>query len=114
MLAEYSTSVLDETDETIKLNEEGDELSLCVAVSEENLSTTRDLSETDTIVDTLLRGTVMDELSLSGAINEEKLSTARGQGETDINIIVNTRSAGLVRQQIQRVWEGLVRQGKLC
>ena len=70
MLAEYSTSVLDETDTTRKLNEEGDELSLSGAVSEENLSTTRDLSETDTIVDTLLRGTVMDELSLSGAINE--------------------------------------------
>ena len=60
MLAEYSTSVLDETDTTRKLNEEGDELSLSGAVSEENLSTTRDLSETDTIVDTLLRGTVMD------------------------------------------------------
>ena len=80
MLAEYSTSVLDETDTTRKLNEEGDELSLSGAVSEENLSTTRDLSETDTILNTVLRKTAMDELNLSRAISEEKLSMTMGPG----------------------------------
>ena len=103
MLAEYSTIVLDETDATRKLNKEWDELSLCVAVSEEKLSTTRDLSETDTIVNTVLRKTVMDELNLSGAISEEKLSMTRDQVKTDI--IVNTRQC-LVRQEIHQVWEG--------
>ena len=66
-------------------------MSLCVAVSEEKLSTIRDLSETDTIVYTVLRKTLMDELNLSGAISEEKLSITRDQVETDI--IVNTRGA---------------------
>ena len=51
-----------------------------MVVSEENLSMTRDLSETDTILNTVLRKTAMDELNLSRAISEEKLSMTMGPG----------------------------------